>query len=246
MPTDVGYYAFLASSEGDFAYDSQDWDKSVAKFGRILIGLGRDGQKVKAGDVLPYRFLIATLNDRRVSSELLEDLRRAHNLDGDRGGYPITVKHGKLLDAQFFLTLEADGGEAVVDLGPRAMACDLPLRVRGLDDNGCAAVHSSRNGYHRFVGVADGTAWFQEPTEQQAALWIGNVFRADDKRLKLTLVHHGQAPGKPPFLEVHNPTDEAIRTTITSPPRTPLFGGFRRNVEVAPGSSIRLADLTPP
>ncbi len=240
MPTDVGYYAVLTSSDSDFAYDSQEWDKSVARFGRIEIGVGRDGQKVKAGEVLPYRFMVATLNDRRVSNELLEDMRRAYNLDGGRGGYPVAVKVGKLIDAQFFLTLAAEGGETVVDIGPREMICDLPIRVRGIEDNGCAAVFSSRNNFHRFIAVSDGTAWFQEPTERAATLWVGNVFLASDKRLKLTLVVHGQAPGKKPFLEVHNPTNEAIKAVITSPPHCPLFGGFRQEADVPPGTSVRL------
>ena len=243
MPTDVGYFAFLASSDSDFVYDSQEWDKKVARFGRIFIGLGHDGQKIKAGTVVPYRFMIATLNDQRVSNELLEDMRRAYNLDGGRDGYPIAVKYGRLVDAEFFLTLEAAGGEAVVDVGPRDMICDLPIRVRGVQDNGCAAVHSSRNPFLRFIAVADGTAWLQEPIERATTLWIGNVFVAGDKRLKLTLVHLGQAPGKKPFLEVHNPTNAPIRTTIASPPHTPTFGGFRRQVEVPAGDSIRVADL---
>ena len=250
MPTDVGYYALFTSSDSDFAYDSQDWDKGLAKFGRIEIGLGRDGQKLKAGDAIRYRFMVATLNDHRVSNELLEDMRRAYNLDGGRSGYPVEASVGRLLDAQFFLTLEAEGGEAVVDLGPRELICDLPIRVRGIQDNGCAAVYSSRNKFHRFVAVADGapgagdgSAWLQEPIEKAATLWIGNVFLASDKRLELTLVALGQAPGKKPFLEIHNPTDEAIKAVITSPPHCPDFGGFRREAEVPPGSSIRLSDL---
>lgn len=242
-PTDVGYYAVLTSSDSDFAYDSQEWDKSVAKFGRIEIGVGRDGQKVKAGDVLSYRFMVATLNDRRVSNELLEDMRRAYNLDDGRSGYPVSVKVGKLLDAQFFLTLEAEGGETLLDLGPREMICDLPIRVRGIEDNGCAAVLSSRNGFHRFIAVSDGAAWLQEPTEKAATLWIGNVFVASDKQLKLTLVVHGQAPGKKPFLEVHNPTDDGVKAIVTSPPHCPLFGGLRREVEVPAGGSLRVWDL---
>jgi hypothetical protein len=244
MPTDVGYFAFLASSDADFAYDSQEWDKSTARFGRIFIGLGRDGQEVKAGDVLRYRFMLATLNDQRVSNELLEDMRRAYNLDGGRGGYPIHVRHGKLVDAEFFLSLQADAGEVLLDVGPRQMICDLPIRVRGIEDNGCAAVHASHNPFHRFIAVAEGTAWLQVRIDERTTLWIGNVFLADNKDLKLTLVHLGQAPGKPPFLEVHNPTDAEVRASIISPQHAPVFGGFQRAVTVPPGSSIRVSGLT--
>ena len=123
------------------------------------------------------------------------------------------------------------------------MVVDLPIRVQGLDDNGCVAVYSSVSGFFRFIAVDGDTAYCQEPIEKKAALWVGNVFKADDKRMKLTLVRLGQTPGKKPFLEVHNPTDEAIRTVIISPPNTPLFGGFRRDVEVPAGDSIRIGDL---
>ncbi|MBL7222760.1 MAG: hypothetical protein ISS72_02805, partial [Candidatus Brocadiae bacterium] len=245
MPTDVGYYAFFPSSDSDFAYDSQDWDKTVAKFGRVYVGLGRDGQTLKAGTVLPYRFLLATLNDRRVSNELLEGTRRAYNLDGGRSGYPLTVKHGTLLNAQFFLTLQAKSGEVAVELGPRSMICDLPIRVRGVEDNGCAAVYTSRGKFFRFVAVANGAAQFQQSIERPVTMWVGNVFAAQDKRLRLTLVRLGQAPGKKPFLEVHNPTDAPIRTVVSSPPHAPVFGGFRREVTVPSGSSIRLTALAP-
>ena len=54
MPAVVGYQAFLAPIGSDFAYSS-------SMPGEMQIGLGRDGQAVKAGTVMPYRFAIATL-----------------------------------------------------------------------------------------------------------------------------------------------------------------------------------------
>ena len=44
-----------------------------ALVGRTTIGLGSDGQKVTAGTVWPYRFALATLNDHRLSNELMEE-----------------------------------------------------------------------------------------------------------------------------------------------------------------------------
>ena len=66
------------------------------------------------------------------------------------------------------------------------------------------------------------------------------VFVAQDERVKLTLVRLGQAPGKKPFLEVHNPTDEPITAEVHSPAHAPLFGGFRQTVEIPAGDSIRI------
>ncbi|OPZ82133.1 MAG: hypothetical protein BWY76_02808 [bacterium ADurb.Bin429] len=50
----------------------------------------------------------------------------------------------------------------------------------------------------------------------------------------------GQADGKPPFLEAHNPTMRPITTRLSSPPSTPRFGGAAATVTISAGESIRL------
>ena len=50
----------------------------------------------------------------------------------------------------------------------------------------------------------------------------------------------GQAQGMPPLVEVHNPTDKNITTTLTSPPNTPLFGKVTAEVTVLAGDSLYL------
>ncbi|MBM4046184.1 MAG: hypothetical protein FJ279_13820, partial [Planctomycetes bacterium] len=112
MNTDLGYLAFLSSSKTEFTYVVGSYPQTPSLFGRTYIGLGRDGQQVKAGDVWPYRFAMATLPDQRLSNELLEDMARGYNLDGGRNGYPFEVKVGKFADAEFFFTVEAQGNEA--------------------------------------------------------------------------------------------------------------------------------------
>jgi hypothetical protein len=57
-------------------------------------------------------------------------------------------------------------------------------------------------------------------------------------RVKLTLAHDGIAEGRSPFLEAHDPTNEPIRATLTSPPHTPIYGGTRLTVDLPAGSSI--------
>ena len=114
------------------------------------------------------------------------------------------------------------------------------MRVRGLEDNGCAAVHSTKRPWFRFIPVgADGTAWFQEPIDEKNAMWVGNVFVCDNKNLKITLVVDGQALGKPPLVEVHNPTDQEATATIRSPAHAPVFGGLTATVRIPPGDTGR-------
>ena len=232
MPTPVGYHAFLAPNDTDFTYNQQG--------GRIEVGFGKNGQKVKAGEVLKYRFAFGAFADNKGGNQLVEQTARGLNLDGGIKGYPIAMKVGTVVNAMFFFTAEAANQEAVFTLGPQDLIIELPIMVKGLEDNGCAAVYSGLRPWFRFVPVVDGAAVFQYPIEKADELWAGNIFAADKKDIKLTLIMDGQAPGKSPFLEVHNPTDKDIETTLRSPKNTPVFGGMSSSVKVPAGDSVRL------
>ena len=71
-------------------------------------------------------------------------------------------------------------------------------------------------------------------------MWVGNVFVCDNKDVKITLVVDGQAEGKPPFVELHNPTDKEIAATLRSPAHAPLFGGMLATVKLPAGDSVHL------
>ncbi len=117
---------------------------------------------------------------------------------------------------------------------------DLPIRLCGIDDNGCVAVYNTTRPFFRFIGVAEGDAWFQENVDNGSTIWAGNAFVSDHRAIKLTLVCDGLAPGRAPFLEVHNPTDDPIRTVITSPPHTPRFGNYSTTVDVPAGATVAI------
>jgi hypothetical protein len=147
---------------------------------------------------------------------------------------------GKFVDGQFFFTAQAEQNEAAFSIGPRDLIVDLPLKIAGLEDNGCAAVYSTKRPWFRYVPVIGDTAIFQEPISPKNDLWVGNPFVCEDKAVKLTLVVDGQAEGKNPCLEVHNPTDRPLTTRIWSPPHTPLFGGLSARVTLPAGDSLRV------
>ena len=236
MTTPVGYHGLLVPADMDFAYQA-----TLPGWVALLAGLGHDGQKVEAGTVLKYRFGVGTFADEEAGSALLEHTVRAMNLAGGHAGYPVEIKTGELEDAVFFFTARATDREAAFVLGPQDLIIELPIRVRGLQDNGCAAVYSTRRPWYRFVPVdADGTAWFQEPIERQNEMWVGNVFVCDHPDVRVTVVVDGQAAGKPAFVEVHNPTDQAVAATLRSPAHAPLFGGLSAPVKAPAGDSIFL------
>ncbi len=208
--------------------------------GRLSVGIGKNGQEVKAGTILKYAYIAANIvDDKGNDGKKLAELSRAMNLDGKGPGYPLEVKTGKLLDSTYFLTVQAAGNEAVFSAGPQPdIGIDLPIKVEGIEDNGCAAIYSSNRQWFRFIAVLKDTAYFQEPIDKKNDIWVGNVFVADNKSVKLTLVKDGISEIRNPFLEIHNPTDAPVTTKISSPAGTPELGGTSFEVTVPAGSSI--------
>jgi hypothetical protein len=195
---------------------------------------------VKAGTVMKYRFAFGEFADARAGIAMLEDTVKAFNLGGGTNGYSIKMTTGTLVDALYFFTARATGNEAAFTLGPRATMVDLPIRVQGLQDNGCAAVYSTKRPWFRFIPVVGDTAYFQEPIEAANTMWVGNIFVCDNPAVKLTLVIDGQAEGAKPFIEAHNPTEQVITATLHSPEHTPVFGGSNVRITIPAGASIHL------
>jgi hypothetical protein len=237
MPSLVGYLAFLCPPGMEYSYQAA-LSANPLSAGSIEIGLGHDGQQLKAGTVLPYRFAVGTFAVPLTGNDAVEDTVAALNFSGARTGYPVTMVAGRGVDSTFFLTTQAVAHESAFTLGKRDLIIDLPLRVTGLQDNGCAAVYTTQRPWFRFVPVVAGTAYFQESTQTDNTVWVGNPFLSDNPAVRLTLVADGQAAHKNPRLEVHNPTDKPITTTLSSPPHTPLFGGITGKVTVPAGDSV--------
>lgn len=215
-------------------------DAAGGQINQLQVGLGRPGQNVTAGAELTYRFGVATLGGPLMPPAQVaaraEEIGASFGIGGV-GGVQATVTTGRLVGREMFLALAAEDHEARVQVAPRETIVDLPIRVQGIEDNGCAAVYSTARPWLRWVGVAEGQAWLQENVDAGSSLWVGNVFVCDNPAIKLTLIDNGMAPGRAPFLEVHNPTDAPIQATVTSPPHTPTYGGRRFLVDVPPGSS---------
>ena len=230
----VGYLSIIPV-EGEFRY-------YYYNPGYLTVAIGKPGQKFKKGETLKYAFISGDFVDKkrdgskiRLAAEILRD-----------NNYPAIVKVGKQTKAPFFFDVTAVKNEAVFQLGPKpGLGIDLPIRVRGLKNNGCIAVYSSQRPWFRFVGTAkhDGAVYLQENIDKSNQLWIGNVFVADNADLRLTLVMDGQKTGQQTFLEIHNPTDKAIKAKIWSPENTPRFKGMFFHTTVPAGDSIRCYEL---
>lgn len=73
--------------------------------------------------------------------------------------------------------------------------------------------------------------------ERSSEVWLGNVFIASDPAVRMTLVP--KMAGLPEgFLEVHNPTDQALKVKVMSPAGTPNYGGVTFELELPVGTSV--------
>ena len=235
MNTPVGYHGLLVPKDTDTAFSYR-----AGLPGWLWIGIGAPNQKIKAGTVIKYRFAFGAFADQKGGKDLLDYTAKAMNMGGGHEGYPVEMKVGKIADATFFFTAQAEEKEALFTLGPRELMIDLPIRVKGLEDNGCAAVYTSTRTWFRFVSVVAGTAYFQESIDGQNEIWAGNILVCDNKNLKLTVVIDGQQEEEKPFVEVHNPTKNQVTAIVSSPEHTPGFGGMSTTVTVPAGNSIWL------
>ena len=240
-PMDVSN-VFYAAAGTEYSYVCLS-DPATGRVNQFQIGLGKPGQKVKAGEELTYRFAMLTLGTPPAKVDdyvaQLEDIGRSFGIGG-RSDLQATVSVGSRVSGEMFLGLRAAGNEVALKVEPRPTIVDLPISVEGLDDNGCVAVYGPQHPWLRWIGVAEGRAWLQENVDQGADLWIGNPFVCDNKDVRLTLVDQGQAEGKSPFLEVHNPTGAAVSVSVTSPPHCPLYGGTKLAVRVPAGATTTL------
>lgn len=240
--TDAGTMAIVPAMTG-MRYQIDTYSKGPRSLRwAYLLGLGHDGQAVKMGDELKYRYLAVSLSGRAAAADdLLHGMGAAFGLD-ENSAVPLTVEVGRLIGSEVFVTGGAEHHEFVATFRAAPLFINRPLRIEGIEDNGCAAVCSltgeSSQRRFRFVGVFDGAALLQYDTDQGPTLWIGNPFYAADDRLRLTLVADGLPPEEKPYLEVHNPTDVAVRTALRSPPHTPIYGGYSRQVAVPAGDSV--------
>jgi len=239
----AGKYAILVGSESPLSYRDLHWQRREGA-GTIVVGLSPPGgeRSYPAGTELRYSFLVATLPGNELhTAAAASDVARSYNLDGGIDGYPFELEVGRFVDAEFFFRAEAIDHEMTGRFGPRSMVADLAFRVGGLEDNGCAATWVEGRDFFRFVPVHEGEAWFQEAIDDGIALWVGNVFVADRAEVQLTLVRAGQRAGRKPFLEVHNPGDEAIEVNLRSPEHAPIYGGMEfRDLAVPAGDSVRI------
>ena len=135
------------------------------------------------GSELAYRFGMATFGGPRLEPQryvaLLRDVAESFGLRRWSAHRPRVVAAARRRAARCSSPSRPKRGEAAFRVEPQRTIIDLPIRLHGVEDNGCVAVYSTARPFFRFIGVAQGSAWFQENVDAGATIWAGNVFVCD-------------------------------------------------------------------
>ena len=191
-----------------------------------------DGQ-VTAGDEWSYRFLFASFTSQPgVLNEIPERIRATYGLVGEPA-YSYSVRRGELIDTVYELRLRADEGAAFVAIDQSELPGALPIVVEGLNDRWSAFIADEKGA--RGIGVFEGVGYAVTDVREKArSLFIGHPVIAGDERVCVNLFDWDQDSAQ---VEAHNPTDEAIRTSVATCEACTFLAKARADVDLQPGTS---------
>ena len=253
MPFGRGAYAAaLASPLGGMAVfpmtDGLELNMGLPGNSRIFINQPAEQTPQKQGETKDVALLLlgiprATDFTKQLPSptnEVVERFRRDFGLDGGKTGYALDVKEGTLVGQRY--TLDVDGQKSGCFSGALQgdLVSSLPVRVAGLNDRWSALLYDRTLKKARPLGVFEGQAWAMVKLHGRLDLFVGQPMLCDRPELFIQVTQTGTDEWD---VEVHNPTDASIRTTLR---KAPAFDPFRDKalkspeVEIPAGSSIHL------
>jgi hypothetical protein len=227
--------------------------------------LANGNRSVKAGERLTYRYLgVVSKLDPPPDDSFVNDIRDSLGVCGETA-YRMEPRIGSVTRSAFVLRLKAEGHGFAGTVIEAKLPLNLPVKVEGLNPRWHAGIwYQGRNPFEiaewvvndmnqrytvrknktlgdeirHFPVLEDGTGFLQIDTAVgDKDVFIGNLLTSDHPDVCLTLVD--TRANKAAFV-VHNPTDNTITCEVRPGPGFTLLGEFRENVEVAPGTSIRV------
>jgi hypothetical protein len=149
------------------------------------------------------------------SNETVERFYHEFGLGGGPCGYTVEAEAGKVGSQRY--VLDVDGREAGCFSGRLKgnLVSSLPIRVGGLRDTWTCVLYDRALGKARPVGALEGAAWATVCLGGERDLFIGHPVVADSPKVVVQVTQTGEKAWR---LEVHNPTDDEIRTVVRKNP----------------------------
>lgn len=245
-----GYAALLDSPLGGAAVfsltDGMDVSLGLPTRRNVMFTLRGVACPHKKGESARVRLLLvgiprATAVTREMpspSTEVVERFYRDFGLGDGKPAYGLDVQAGKVLGQRYIL--EVDGGQANGFSGQLTgkLISSLPITVSGMNDRWSAVLYDRALKKARPVGVFEGRAYATVCLSSKQDLFIGHPLVADRPEVAIQVTQTGP---KAWAVEIHNPTDQPVKTTIR---KNPWFDPWKEKkfdseaLELAPGTSV--------
>jgi hypothetical protein len=228
------------SLAGGFIAMSPGLEVSKGQFG--LAPLPGNPTKIAAGTRLVARFLYAYHGSGPYASAWTN-----LSFDDDPAGwlramgfagptpYQIKMTRGKLNKVAYIAEMTPEQFGVAGEVATTAeIPYDVPLQLRGLNERWVAGSWRE-GGTVAYTGVFEKTAWPRLDVSKAGKFYAGNLLTADNPDLGLEVVQWTKDLIK---VEVHNPTDQAIEATVSTPAEITNYKPLHAKVTVPPGTTV--------
>ncbi len=212
----------------NLSFNIRRYSLASGHFYDVNVGVDVWGESFEEGDTLDYRVMVFITGSDTPSTTNLpgalafpEALRDELGLDGSNTvSYTVNAEQGAISDQQYILTIDGEGeGFAGEITMPSNFPASLPIIVTNLNGRWTSVLYDRDEDKFRPLGMHDNKAYchrspmeFAGEHDRDGAIFIGHPFTADDTNLWLNLT---QVREWKLNLEVHNPTDQVITSTVS-------------------------------
>ncbi len=205
----------------------------------VEIGVRPDSNVVRAGTRFHTRLLFVLDNRKGATPESMLSFLRSSGIGGPRP-QGIEVVEGELMSAGYPLRIQARENHVRIKVVSARPGEPLPVVVQGLNANWDAGVVDLvQRKLARRVPVADGTAYFLLGVAQPRDIVVGNLLRADNPNVRLTVLEFG---AKRLRFIVHNPLERSVTTRVSVPASLRAVVKFAETFTLAPGATLFSAE----
>lgn len=170
------------------------------------------------------------------TTETVERFYRDFGLADGRPAYTVVPQAGRVAGQRYILDVEGAEGQCFSGQLSGTLVSSLPIRVAGLNDGWSAVLYDRRLSKARPIGVWEGSAWATVVLSGAADLFVGHPVVANNSQVRLQVTQVADDRWR---VEVHNPTDAALRVTVTPDPAfDPLQDQPAFTADIPAGASV--------
>lgn len=208
---DTGYVSIYDKSCNQTFFSLAKGLRCTVAAGQVLLFPTVEGKAVKKGAEFHMK-LLGIGSTPGVHPDAASVADKAYGITSGKPAYSLKLQQGKAASQRHQVQIASEGGAAVGTISKHAVPGLLPIVVSGLNPNATVAYYDALRQRWRPVGAIEDVAHVVvDPSLGEQKFFIGNPVSCDKPGLRLAL---GQTGASAWLLEVHNPTDQEVKTTV--------------------------------